>query len=678
MRRASPLLVVALLASGSLAAGLRGEGASESCDTWFEQTSHGAGFRNVKDFGAKGDGRTDDTAALLAALTTGRTPKFTLSTPALVYLPAGNYLVRETLPLYMMTHLVGNYKCRPTITLMANSGASYAISGTSDPSGEHTDNFYKSIQHLNIAIEPEGNAGVFAIHWAVAQATSIRDVSINATGAKGGLFCENGGGGFIGDLSIVGGETGMMIGGQQWTLRNLSISGSTSSCVDLLWNWGFAFLASTFSNCPTGISFKGDAVTSLAVVDSFFVDVETGISTDWPETARGVVLDRVSATRVPIVATGLPGSASGTTFIRAWRQSYGFQGTVPVQPFAGQAMLPPFRPDEAQPNRGRPTLDGMGLPVNAVADAGCKADGKADDTPCLQAALNGSSAERSARAEGAAGTRFVFLPHGTYRITAPLAVPAGTTLVGEVLSIIAVDGSAPAFQGKGGSVTAALVVGEGAGPPVMLADLTITTLSDAPGAQLVRWAASQGSAVFDVHFRLYYAAFGQWHFLPGSSAYVENSWGWTADHNVDSGAELQVQVQNGWLVQGSNVSLYGTAVEHNIAYNYNFSGASDVVTAMMQTETPYWQQPQSAWGLTVEGGTERLTSYASGFYSWFFGGQHAVARLLPGSTDVNLFCHNVVGSAMLLEAGSRAVSNATSAAQKTFSSFLAADINAVA
>ncbi len=128
MSRASPLLVVALLASGSLAAGLRGEGASESCDTWFEQTSHGAGFRNVKDFGAKGDGRTDDTAALLAALTTGRTPKFTLSTPALVYLPAGNYLVRETLPLYMMTHLVGNYKCRPTITLMANSGASYAVS----------------------------------------------------------------------------------------------------------------------------------------------------------------------------------------------------------------------------------------------------------------------------------------------------------------------------------------------------------------------------------------------------------------------------------------------------------------------------------------------------------------------------------------------------------------------
>ena len=128
MSRASALLGLAFLAGGCLAAGLRGEGASASCDTWFEQTAHGVGFRNVKDFGAKGDGRTDDTAALMAALTTGRTPKFTLSTPALVYLPPGNYLIRQTLPLYMMTHLVGNYKCRPTITLMANSGASYAVS----------------------------------------------------------------------------------------------------------------------------------------------------------------------------------------------------------------------------------------------------------------------------------------------------------------------------------------------------------------------------------------------------------------------------------------------------------------------------------------------------------------------------------------------------------------------
>lgn len=88
----------------------------------------------MQDYGAKGDGVTDDTAAINAAIQTGRTSQFTTKDPAVVYLPPGTYLVSSTITLWFYTHLVGNFKCRPTILLAPNSfknGRTFVISGGS-------------------------------------------------------------------------------------------------------------------------------------------------------------------------------------------------------------------------------------------------------------------------------------------------------------------------------------------------------------------------------------------------------------------------------------------------------------------------------------------------------------------------------------------------------------------
>jgi glucan 1,3-beta-glucosidase len=67
-------------------------------------------FRNVKDYGAKGDGRTDDTAAIQRAIAEGYrcTPGYcesSTTTPALVYFPAGTYIISASIIDYYYTQV---------------------------------------------------------------------------------------------------------------------------------------------------------------------------------------------------------------------------------------------------------------------------------------------------------------------------------------------------------------------------------------------------------------------------------------------------------------------------------------------------------------------------------------------------------------------------------------------
>eukprot|EP01052_Picozoa_sp_SAG31_P000369 SAG31_NODE_11_length_38734_cov_21.263854_19_plen_79_part_00 len=71
-----------------------------------------------------------------------------------------------------------------------------------------------------------GNTGAVAVHWAVSQGTYLRNMQLDVGDGRSGIFGENGSGGLITDVVISGGDYGLQFGNQQWTFRNVAISGA--------------------------------------------------------------------------------------------------------------------------------------------------------------------------------------------------------------------------------------------------------------------------------------------------------------------------------------------------------------------------------------------------------------------------------------------------------------------
>jgi glucan 1,3-beta-glucosidase len=586
------------------------------CDYWYETTKHNStSFRNVKDpqWGAKGDGITDDTAALINALTSGRNNGCSVATPLAIYLPAGTYLITGTLPHYFNTELIGNGNpnpgCRSTIYLKNNTFANrvYMIEGTVGGNNDHVSNFYHGIVNVDLVVG-SGNPNVVALHWAVAQATHLRNITANLGSADSFMFVENGGGGLMSDLTIIGGNRCIDLGSQQWTLRNIQCLDQKLIGFNLFWDWAF-ILQGVYvrSQTATCIVFTGTD-GSLVLLDSVLQDCPVGVSVDYATDKtklRGVLVDRVTFNNVKMAVNNtLPGAANQELFVQSWYQGYMYaSGTVTGKPFGN---LTPTRPNVPLPNRARPNVGSDGtVPLN-VLDYGAKGDGVTDDTAAIQAAINAGNV--------------VFLPFGFYVVSSTLTLHNNSVLLGENLSTFIAKANAPAFS-NAAQPTPLILTPQGASTVVFLIDLIFTAGSDLPGLVMIDWQAGSNSGVWDVHYRLYYTIAQNWVIHnSGAGGYFENVWLWTADHAIDPqpGGELNVTNPNGLLIENNApgaVYLIGTASEHAWNYQYNLSGASDVYIVMAQTETNYNQYPQSGWALTVSN-SNNIYVYGTGFYAW--------------------------------------------------------------
>lgn len=170
-------------------------------------------FRNVRDYGAKGDGVTDDTAAINLAIRDGQrcgeghagNDSSTVS-PALVYFPSGTYRITAPIISYYYTSLVGDATSRPVLKADACfRGLALIDENPYLPGGRNwytnQNNFFRSVAHLVVdltAVSPHEECA--GIHHQVAQATTLRHVHFELPLGPNrcrGIFMENGSGGHL-------------------------------------------------------------------------------------------------------------------------------------------------------------------------------------------------------------------------------------------------------------------------------------------------------------------------------------------------------------------------------------------------------------------------------------------------------------------------------------------------
>ncbi|THC89427.1 hypothetical protein EYZ11_011128 [Aspergillus tanneri] len=593
-------------------------------------------FRNVKDYGAKGDGVTDDTTAINRAISDGGRfgpagRRTSTTTPAIVYFPAGTYIVSAPIIDFYFTQLIGNPNALPTIKASASFTAPWVIDGDQYQSdGKQgwisTNIFLRQIRNLVLDLTAiPASVEASGIHWPTGQATSIQNVRILLSSDLGtqhqGIFIEDGSGGFITDVTITGGKYGANLGNQQFTIRNLSISNSQVG-IWQQWNWGWTYQGVNIANCTTAVAMTNGGmgnqlVGSIAIIDSTIRDCSVFVDTVWRESAwsnGSLILENVNLNNVPIAVNGSSGAvlAGSTTSItvEAWGQGHRYTPSGPAN-FQGP-LTPATRPSSLLApgssryyTRAKPQYESY--PVASfvsIRSTGAMGDGTTDDTAAIQAALRSAASSK----------KIVFFDQGVYRVTDTIYLPPGSRIVGEAFPVIM--GSGSKFSNKDQPIPVVQVGRAGESGSVEWSDMMVSTKGSTPGAVLVEWnmEATLGSGMWDVHARIggFDGSELQVAQCPTSAApsaqceaahttvhvtssaanvYLENVWIWTADHDLDDPTDTRISIYTGrgLLVEGRNIWLYGTSVEHHSLYQYHFSGAQNVVAGFIQTETPYWQ-----------------------------------------------------------------------------------------
>lgn len=599
-----------------------------------------------------GDGVTDDTEAINNAIAAtsksvdsgrcgpGTGCQSTTTKPALVYFPAGTYLVSYPITDFYFTQLVGNPDCPPTIKVASNwesiGETPYAvIDGNPNEQWTAVNIFWRQIRNFIIDMtDAPADLPLAGVHWSTGQATSLQNIVFEMSTASNtqqqGIWSEEGSGGFLSDLTFNGGLYGLNFGNQQYTMRSLTFNGCQTA-IRQVWDWSWMYKGLTINNCNIGLDlsagYPSNVVSDVVIIiDSTFNNVETAIlfakaSGISPSAAGEMIAENVYFNGVtnaikeaagPVVLSGAQHS------IGLLGYGHGYEGTTPVTNLGNVGYS---RPSTLLDGTNlyafdKPSYSGLTTAnVLSARTLGAAGDGNTDDTVALQAALDLS----------ASSGKLLFIDYGVYLVSATLVVPSGARVVGESYPVIMSYG--PAFTNMNSPIPVVQVGATvGAVGHVELSDFIVSTRGAQAGAILIQWNLSgagggQFATMWDVHTRVggftgsdlslancpldktvtvtssnlntaCIAAFMSFYIPSGVQyVYLENNWFWVADHDADDASLTQITVYagRGILLEGSNLLLYGVAAEHHTQYQFHVHNGNNIVMGLIQSETAYYQ-----------------------------------------------------------------------------------------
>jgi hypothetical protein len=540
---------------------------------------HGNMFRNVKDFGAKGDGVNDDTEAFINALdhNVGIEGEKRHGT---VYIPSGRYVIKDTLIIWKGTHLIGDRNNPPTLILPSGT------EGFSDPSnpkplivtangwgidpksrdwrtrrddkgGSTNNTFFTSIRNIKIRIE-RGNPGAIGIYWCVAQATALRDVEIEGGDAyaciKTSLW---GGGGVISNIKVIGGERGWEVDQtSQFLIRSATFSQQSLFAIRLVGIWNFVFLDLHISNSKSGVVLEGGNCVSF--IDSTFENIKDGIAISPQPMPGSLFLQNINCKGLKEIVKGHLSAGNRIDRWIASKELYKDGEKVAQIQFKGKFEKLPS-----------PAFPQMSTKMRSVTEFGAYPDDGIDDTKAIQEAIN--------------QCKELYFPSGEYLISDTLCLKPHTKLFGEHPARIILRSEKKKFKNPD-NPTPMIETPDAPDGTITLVNLFLSVDEELSGAYFIDWRVGEKSKIVDTYLS---ASKGQpfiWRISGKGGGFFENLW-WPAGYAIEgkSGAVI-TSTGRKWF--------YSWQHEHFSQYPIIFKNTSKAIICLAQFENDY---PVSVW-----------------------------------------------------------------------------------